>query len=128
MSNKSIKTIKASITDLQARIWRNTQYLGHTQKQLSSIYRASPATAHRSRQQVRTLQAAIARDSRHLEAASRALVAAIDSQENPQIQEILTRRYVKDQPFAAIAAAMGYDLRWVYRLHARGVGDEKKPG
>ena len=124
----SIKTIKANITDLQARIWRNTQYLGHTQKQLSSIYRASPATAHRSRQQVRTLQAAIARDSRHLEAASRALVAAIDSQENPQIQEILTRRYVKDQPFAAIAAAMGYDLRWVYRLHARGLGDEKKPG
>lgn len=124
----SIKTLKAQITQLQAQIWRNREYLRHTQKQLALIYRATPATGHRSRAQLRALQAAIARDSRALETLNQSLRAAIDRQASPQIQEILTRRYVKDQPFAAIAAAMGYDLRWVYRLHARGVGDEKKPG
>lgn len=123
----SIKTIKANITDLQARIWRHTQYLEHFQKQLALIYRATPATGRRSRAQITELQAAIDRDSRQLEAANRALVAAIDSQPSPQIQEILTRRYLGDEPFAAIADAMGYDLRWVYRLHARGLGDEGKP-
>lgn len=121
----SIKTTKAAITRLQAQLWRNTQYLRHTQKQLALIDRAGPASGHRSRQQLRALQAAIARDSANLETLNQALIAAIDSQANPQIQEILTRRYLGDEPFAAIAAAMGYDLRWVYRLHARGLGTPK---
>ncbi len=123
----SIKTIKADITELKARIWRHRQYLAHTHKQLASIYRATPATAHRSRSQLRTLRGAIARDSRRLEGLNQALISAIDSQPSPQIQEILTRRYLSDQPFAEIADAMGYDLRWVYRLHARGLGDAGSP-
>lgn len=124
----SIKKIKANITVLQARIWRNTQYLEYAQKQLTLIYRATPATNRRSRAQIGQLRATIDRDSRQLEAANRALETAIDNQTSPQIQELLTRRYINDQPFAAIAEAMGYDLRWVYRLHARGLGAEKKPG
>ncbi|MBC3899420.1 hypothetical protein GH811_07305 [Acetobacterium malicum] len=123
----SIKTIKANITRLQAQLWRNRQYLRHTQKQLALIARASPASGHRSRQQLRALKAAIARDSASLETLNQALIAAIDSQANPQIQEILTRRYLGDEPFAAIAAAMGYDLRWVYRLHARGLAAGAEP-
>lgn len=121
MDINTIKTIKANITVLQARIWRNTQYLEHAQKQLTLIYRATSATNRRSRAQIGQLRAAIDRDSRQLEAANQALVAAIDNQASPQIQELLTRRYINDQPFAAIADAMGYDLRWVYRLHARGL-------
>lgn len=117
----SIKTIKAEITELKARIWRHRQYLAHTQKQLAAIYRATPARAHRSRTQLRTLRAAIDRDSRRLEGLNQALITAIDSQQCPQIKELLTRRYINDQPFAEIADAMGYDLRWVYRLHARGL-------
>ena len=123
----SIKTIKAEMAEVQARLWRNRQYLAHTQKQLALIYRATPATGHRSRAQLRALQAALARDSRTLAALNQALQAAIDRQASPQIQEILTRRYLNDQPFTEIAAAMGYDLRWVYRLHARGVGDAAPP-
>ena len=80
----SIKTLKAQITQLQAQIWRNREYLRHTQKQLALIYRATPATGHRSRQQLRALR-------------------------------------------AAIAAAMDYDLRWVYRLHARGLAAGAEP-
>ncbi|MDO9490964.1 hypothetical protein [Acetobacterium sp.] len=39
---------------------------------------------------------------------------------------------IADEPFAEIARAMGYDLRWVYRLHARGLGtadegEKRKP-
>lgn len=94
----------------------------------SLIYRATAATGFRSRAQIRTLQAAINRDSRALETLNQTLIAAIDRQPSPQIQEILTRRYLSDEPFTEIATAMDYDLRWVYRLHARGVGDEKKPG
>ena len=120
----SIKTIKAEIAEVQGRLWRNRQYLAHTQKQLALIYRGTPATSHRSR----ALQAALDRDSRHLAALNQALQAAIDGQASPQIQEILTCRYLNDQPFTEIAAAMGYDLRWVYRLHARGLADAKKAG
>ena len=36
----SIKAIKENISQLQARIWRNTQYLELHQKQLALIYRA----------------------------------------------------------------------------------------
>jgi hypothetical protein len=32
-----------------------------------------------------------------------------------------------DEPFAAIATAMDYDLRWVYRLHARGLAAGAEP-
>ncbi|OXS26521.1 MAG: hypothetical protein BI182_02085 [Acetobacterium sp. MES1] len=122
----SIKTIKAEITELKARIWRHRQYLAHTQKQLALIYRATPAPAHRSRTRLQTLRAAIDRDSRRLEGLYQALITAIDSQPTPQIKELLTRRYINDQPFAEIADAMGYDLRWVYRLHARGLGLAKR--
>ena len=124
----SIKTIKAEIAEVQGRLWRNRQYLAHTQKQLALIYRATPTTGHRSRTQLRALQAALARDSRTLAALNQALQAAIDRQASPQIKELLTRRYINDQPFTEIAAAMGYDLRWVYRLHARGLADENQPG
>lgn len=119
----TIKTLKETITQTQAAIWRNTRYLAHYQKQLALIDRATPATGHRTRAQLRSLRETIARDSRRLEALNQSLVAAIDSQINPQIQEILTRRYLSDEPFAEIARAMGYDLRWVYRLHARGLGE-----
>lgn len=60
----SIKTIKADIAEVLGRLWRNCQYLAHTQKQLALIYRATPATGHRSRVQLRARQAALARDSR----------------------------------------------------------------
>lgn len=122
----SIKTIKANITQLQAQIWRNRQYLRHTQKQLALIYRATAATGFRSRAQIRTLQAAINRDSRALETLTQALLSVIDRQPSAQIQEILTRRYLSDEPFTAFATAMDYDLRWVYRLHARGLVAEKR--
>ena len=126
----TITTIKAAITQLQSQIWRNNRYLAHSQKQLALIYRATPATGHRTRAQIKSLQAAIVRDSRQLEALNQSLITAIDSQDNPQIQEILTRRYLSDEPFAKIAEAMGCDLRWVYRLHARGLaagGAVQKP-
>jgi hypothetical protein len=119
----AIKTIKANIAEVQGRLWRNRQYLALTQKQLALIYRATPATSHRSRAQLRALQAAMNRDSRTLAALNQALQAAIDGQASPQIKELLTRRYINDEPFTAIAAAMGYDLRWVYRLHARGLAE-----
>ncbi len=124
----SIKAIKENISQLQARIWRNTQYLELHQKQLALIYRATPGIGRRSRAQIGQLRTAIARDSRELAALSLALQAAIDAQPSPAIQEILTRRYINDQPFTAIAAAMGYDLRWIYRLHARGLAASNKPG
>lgn len=124
----SIKTIKEQITRLQARLWRQRQYLAATQRQLALSQAVSPVASHRQHQQRRALQTAIARDSRELAALSLALQAAIDAQPSPPIQEILTRRYINDQPFTAIAAAMGYDLRWIYRLHARGLAASNKPG
>ena len=98
------------------------------QRQLALSQAVSPVASHRQHQQRRALQTAIARDSRELAALSLALQAAIDAQPSPAIQEILTRRYINDQPFTAIAAAMGYDLRWIYRLHARGLAASNKPG
>ena len=51
----------------------------------------------------------------------RTLVGAIDRLADARIQAIMVRRYLNNQSFAQIAAEMAYDLRWVYRLHQRGL-------
>ncbi|MBC3797354.1 hypothetical protein [Acetobacterium tundrae] len=52
---------------------------------------------------------------------TQALMAVIDCLNDPRVQEIMGRWYLKNQPFADVAAAMAYDLRWMYQLHQRGL-------
>ena len=116
--------IKESHQQLEAtrhRLWLHSQYLKIYEDQLALLNRAGPERAAPTDARIRQTRAHLAADSACLEEQTRALVAAIDGLADPRIQAIMVRRYLNNQSFAEIAAAMTYDLRWVYRLHQRGL-------
>ena len=45
--------------------------------------------------------------------------AAISQVENSTYRELLRRRYLLNERWEQIAVGMGYDYRWVLRLHGR---------
>lgn len=47
------------------------------------------------------------------------IVSAIKGVENPEYRTLLELRYLCFKPWEQIALEMGYDLRWLYRLHQR---------
>ena len=47
------------------------------------------------------------------------IVSAIKDVENPEYRTLLELRYLCFKPWEQIALEMGYDLRWLYRLHQR---------
>lgn len=47
------------------------------------------------------------------------IVHKIKSVENPEYQTLLELRYLCFKSWEQIAVDMGYDLRWLYRLHHR---------
>ena len=47
------------------------------------------------------------------------IVSAIKGIENPEYRTLLELRYLCFKPWEQIALEMGYDLRWLYRLHQR---------
>jgi DNA-directed RNA polymerase specialized sigma subunit len=121
----TIKALKKQLTDLNASLYKNRQYLSLYEKQLACLYDATEATGQRTRKRMAQLEDVIRREIWRLEETTEALKRAIDAEADGRIQEVLTRRYISDETFEEIAEAMDYDLRWVYRLHARGVGGEK---
>ncbi|MBC3887845.1 hypothetical protein GH810_05930 [Acetobacterium paludosum] len=103
------------------RIWLHTQYLTLLEDQEAILYAATPATRQCTRERIALAKAWLEEDAAVLVNQTQALMAVIDGLIEPRVQEIMARRYLKNQPFADIAAAMAYDLRWVYRLHQRGL-------
>lgn len=51
----------------------------------------------------------------------REVLAAIRTQPDERLQEILYRRYILVHPFRRIAAALHLEERWVYRMHRKGL-------
>lgn len=49
----------------------------------------------------------------------REIIGVIKSVENIEQQTILEKRYLCFETWEVIAADMGYDIRWLYRLHGR---------
>ncbi|MGL6015774.1 MAG: DUF1492 domain-containing protein [Selenomonadaceae bacterium] len=49
----------------------------------------------------------------------REIVSAIKSVDNPEFRTLLELRYLCFKPWEQIALEMGYDLRWLYRLHQK---------
>lgn len=116
-----MKTLKNEITRLTGQIFRNTQYLKQYENQLAFIYQSTPETAHRSQERIDRLKMQIEADTRLVEKLNGQMIATIEALDDWRIQEILTRRYVGHESFEAIAEAMHYDLRWIYRLHQQGL-------
>lgn len=116
-----MKTLKHQITQLDGQIFRNTQYRRHYQNRLAQIDGDTEATARRCQNRIDRLTDQIEADRQQVEHLQARMIALIEGLDHRQIQEILTRRYVGDESFEAIAAAMHYDLRWVYRLHQQGL-------
>lgn len=116
-----MKTLKNELIRLAGQIFRNTQYLKQYEHQLALIYSSTPETIKRTRERIDGLKMQIEADSRMVEKLNAQMIATIEALDDWRIQEILTRRYVGHESFEAIAEAMNYDLRWIYRLHQQGL-------
>ena len=67
------------------------------------------------------LQAEINADIDELVDLKRAILEAVKAVPNGEYQTILERRYLCFDSWEKIAADMGYDMRWLYRLHGRAI-------
>lgn len=47
------------------------------------------------------------------------IMTVIKEMNNPEYQTVLERRYLCFEQWEKIAADMGYDLRWLFRLHGK---------
>lgn len=116
-----MKTLKNELIRLAGQIFRNTQYLKHYENQLALIYRHTPETVIRTQKRIDDLKIQIEADTRMVEKLNIQMIQTIEALDDWRIQEILTRRYVNHESFEAIADAMNYDIRWIYRLHQQGM-------
>lgn len=124
----NIKEIHQQREDIRHRIWLHTQYLGIYEEQADHVYPATPELKDRSRERIRLTKNHLEHDTNLLASKTQALIQSIDRLDDPRIQTIMARRYLKNQCFATIAAEMDFDLRWVYRLHQRGLAEGEKEG
>lgn len=73
------------------------------------------------------LQNEINRDIDRLVDLKREIVTAIKAIENPEYQTLLEKRYLCFLTWEKIAVDMGYDLRWLYRIHKRALDEIHVP-
>lgn len=73
------------------------------------------------------LQNEINRDIDHLVNLKREIVTVIKAIENPEYQTLLEKRYLCFLTWEKIAVDMGYDLRWLYRIHKRALDEIRVP-
>ena len=69
------------------------------------------------------LQAEINRDIDTLVDLKRNLSATIKAVGNTEYQTVLEKRYLCFQSWEQIAVEMGYDLRWLYRIHGKALDE-----
>lgn len=73
------------------------------------------------------LQNEINRDIDCLVDLKREIVTVIKAIENPEYQTLLEKRYLCFLTWEKIAVDMGYDLRWLYRIHKRALDEIRVP-
>lgn len=73
------------------------------------------------------LQNEINRDIDRLVDLKREIVTIIKAIENPEYQTLLEKRYLCFLTWEKIAVDMGYDLRWLYRIHKRALDEIRVP-
>ena len=54
------------------------------------------------------------------------IMALIDAVKNPEYQTLLELRYLCYKKWSQVAAEMGYDLRYIHKLHLRALSECKK--
>ena len=69
------------------------------------------------------LQAEINSDIDTLVDLKRDLSATIKAVGNTEYQTVLEKRYLCFQSWEQIAVEMGYDLRWLYRIHGKALDE-----
>lgn len=73
------------------------------------------------------LQNEINRDIDRLVDLKREIVTVIKAIQNPEYQTLLEKRYLCFLTWEKIAVDMGYDLRWLYRIHKRALDEIHVP-
>ena len=117
----NIKERQTQIKATTHRIWLHSQYLSTLNEQQAALVSATRETRERTEARINATKAGLEAEATRLMDQTNAMIQSIEDIDNPRLQEILTRRYLNNQPFTAIAEDMNYDLRWVYRLHHQGL-------
>lgn len=71
------------------------------------------------------LQNEVCEDMLKLFHVKRDTMRAIDSVTNVDYKLILTKRYISDEPWEKIADDLGFDLRYLYKMHRRALQEVK---
>ena len=71
------------------------------------------------------LQAEINNDIDTLVDLKRSLSKTIKAVDSPEYQTVLEKRYLCFQSWEQIVVEMGYDLRWLYRIHGKALEEVK---
>lgn len=71
------------------------------------------------------LQAEINWDIDELVDLKRSLAETIKAVDNTEYQTVLEKRYLCFHSWEQIAVEMGYDLRWLYRIHGKALAEVK---
>ena len=71
------------------------------------------------------LQAEINNDIDTLVDLKRSLSKTIKAVDSPEYQTVLEKRYLCFQSWEQIAVEMGYELRWLYRIHGKALEEFK---
>lgn len=71
------------------------------------------------------LQSEINNDIDTLVDLKRSLSKTIKAVDSPEYQTVLEKRYLCFQSWEQIAVEMGYDLRWLYRIHGKALEEVK---
>mgnify|MGYP001099987387 FL=1 len=71
------------------------------------------------------LQAEINNDIDTLVDLKRSLSKTIKAVDSPEYQTVLEKRYLCFQSWEQIAVEMGYELRWLYRIHGKALEEVK---
>lgn len=74
------------------------------------------------------LQDEINRDIDRLVDLKREIVGVIKAVDSPEYQTVLEKRYLCFMPWEQIAVDMSYDLRYLFKIHARALEQVKIPG
>ncbi len=100
-------------------------------EQMTAVVRLTPSGGSGGRSledavgSIDELAAQLAQKQRENVGRRRRIESAIGQVRDGRLQELLRRRYINGDTWEKVAAAMGYQYRWVLALHARAISEIK---
>ena len=117
---RRVDTIKDQIEHYKSIVNKCTVTYSDSPKSTTSSYRLEDCT-----QKIMDLQHELADAMNDLADVNCAIAKVFREVKNYDYQDLLVKRYVFGEPWEKIATDLGYDLRYVHKLHGRALAEIK---